>query len=342
VQRVRAIDRWAYAMKANWHADILRRFYAAGLTIECVSQGELEHVFREIPEVEPKRLLFTPNFAPRSEYEFGLKMGVLVTLDNLYPLQAWSEIFRGREVFVRVDPGYGRGHHQHVRTAGKHAKFGVPMFELDELAGLARQAGVRITGLHAHTGSGIFNVANWTDTGATLAELTRKFPDAKVVNLGGGLGVPEHAGLAEIELDALDRGVRALKVKFPGLQFWMEPGRYLVAKAGVLVATVTQLKGKGDVFYIGIATGMNSLIRPALYGAHHDIVNLSRLNQAPTMIASVVGPICESADLLGADRGLPPTQEGDVLLIANAGAYGRAMSSSYNLRPPAREFLIDV
>jgi len=108
----------------------------------------------------------------------------------------------------------------------------------------------------------------------------------------------------------------------------------------VLLAQVTQLKGKGEVQYVGVATGMNSLIRPALYGAHHEIVNLSRLDDFATEVVNVVGPICESGDQLGLDRLLPPTQEGDVLLIATAGAYGRAMSSRYNLRDPAPEFLI--
>jgi diaminopimelate decarboxylase/aspartate kinase len=120
----------------------------------------------------------------------------------------------------------------------------------------------------------------------------------------------------------------------------MEPGRFLVAKAGVLVAVVTQLKGKGDVQYVGVATGMNSLIRPALYGAHHDIRNLTRLSEPMSCRVNVVGPICESADQLGSDRWLPRTHEGDVLLIANCGAYGYAMSSNYNRRPPAREFMI--
>jgi diaminopimelate decarboxylase/aspartate kinase len=121
----------------------------------------------------------------------------------------------------------------------------------------------------------------------------------------------------------------------------MEPGRYLVAKAGVLVAEVTQLKGKGDTHYVGIATGMNSLIRPALYGAYHDIVNLTRWGQSATQRVNVVGPICETADLLGRDRWLPPTQEGDVVLFGTCGAYGYAMASNYNLRPPAEEFVIE-
>ncbi len=341
VRRVGSVTRWAYAMKANWHPEILRRIYAAGLMIECVSQGELEHAFASIPLLAAERVLFTPNFAPRSEYEYGFARGVRVTVDNLYPLKMWPEVFRGREIFLRIDPGYGRGHHHHVRTAGLHSKFGVPLSDADELLALTRAAGVRVTGLHAHTGSGIFDIANWTETGSLLADLARRFPDVQVVDLGGGIGVPEQTGHGEIDLQALDAGVSRLKRQFPNIDFWMEPGRFLVAKAGVLVAVVTQLKDKGDVRYVGIATGMNSLIRPALYGAHHDIRNLTRLEEPASDKVTVVGPICETADQLGIDRWLPPTAEGDVLLIATCGAYGRAMASNYNLRPPAAEFVIE-
>ena len=341
LKSVKSVERWAYAMKANWHPQILRRVHAAGLMLECVSRGELEHAFASVPGLRADRVLFTPNFAPRSEYEFGLEKGVHVTLDNLYPLKMWPELFRGREIFLRIDPGFGRGHHHHVRTAGVHSKFGVPIAEADELVALVENAGARVTGLHAHTGSGIFDVANWTETGALLSVLARHFPDVRAVDLGGGIGVPEQSGQAQIDLAALDSGVAELKHKFPALQFWMEPGRFLVARAGVLVATVTQLKGKGDVQYVGIATGMNSLIRPALYGSHHDIRNLTRLGDPSSCKVNVVGPICETADQFGADRWLPPTEEGDVLLIATCGAYGYAMASHYNLRSPAAEFMIE-
>jgi diaminopimelate decarboxylase/aspartate kinase len=340
VLRVGSVRRWAYAMKANWHPEILRRIYAAGLTLECVSRGELEHAFASVPTLDPQRVLFTPNFAPRAEYEFGFDQGVRVTLDNLHPLKNWPEVFRGKEIFLRIDPGFGRGHHSHVRTAGVHTKFGVPLSEADELAALARSAHVRVTGLHAHTGSGIFDVANWTETGALLAGLAARFPDVTIVDLGGGIGVPDQLGSSEIDLVALDRGVAQLAQDFPHIEFWMEPGRFLVARAGVLVALVTQLKGKGDVHYVGVATGMNSLIRPALYGAHHDIRNLTRLDEPMSRRVNIVGPICESADQLGTDRWLPDTREGDVILIANCGAYGYAMSSNYNRRPPAREVII--
>jgi diaminopimelate decarboxylase/aspartate kinase len=302
LRQVKSVDRWAYAMKANWHPQILRRLYAAGLTLECVSQGELEHAFASVPDLSPARVLFTPNFAPKGEYRFGFAQGVRVTLDNLYPLSAWPELFAGQDIFVRIDPGVGRGHHHHVRTAGAHAKFGVPLSDIDELCRLVREAGVRVVGLHAHTGSGIFDVANWTETGELLAGLSRRFADVSVVDLGGGIGVPDRDRDSGIDLAALEQGVAGLKRDFPALKFWMEPGRFLVARAGVLIAQVTQLKGKGDIRFVGIATGMNSLIRPALYDAHHEVVNLTRLDQAPTQLVNVVGPICETADVLATDR----------------------------------------
>jgi bifunctional diaminopimelate decarboxylase / aspartate kinase len=341
LRAVGSVSRWAYSMKANWHPAILERVYAAGLTIECVSQGEIEHAFAALPGLAPDRVLFTPNFAPRAEYEHGFRRGVRVTLDNLYPLKSWPEVFRGREIFVRIDPGFGRGHHHHVRTAGVHSKFGVLAAEVEELAALARSLGVRVVGLHAHSGSGILDVANWTETGGLLAQLAEHFSDVAVVDLGGGIGVPEQAGQSGIDLAALDSGVAHLKRRFPRIEFWMEPGRFVVARAGVLVAVVTQLKRKGEMRYVGIATGMNSLIRPALYGAHHDIRNLSRIEAPLTDKVTVVGPICESADQLGSDRWLPATEEGDVLLIANCGAYGYAMGSHYNRRAPAAEFVIE-
>jgi diaminopimelate decarboxylase/aspartate kinase len=334
------IDRVLYAMKANWHPEILRIFEAEGLGFECVSRQEVEHVRKTLPSVDLNRILFTPNFAARDEYAWALQNHVWTTLDNLHPLKAWPELFKGRELFVRIDTGYGRGHHDKVRTAGVNSKFGVPLSEMDELQKLLKSVDAKVVGLHAHSGSGVFSVDNWKQVGDTLVELTTRFTDVRTVDLGGGLGVPERLGQPGVVLAEFAATLSALKSARPNLSFWIEPGRYLVAEAGVLLATVTQLKGKGEVSYVGVSTGMNSLIRPALYGAHHEILNLTRLDEPATEVVNVVGPICESGDQLGVDRLLPPTQEGDVLLIATTGAYGRAMSSTYNLREPAVEMMI--
>jgi diaminopimelate decarboxylase/aspartate kinase len=189
-------------------------------------------------------------------------------------------------------------------------------------------------------GSGVFDVTSWEHTARLLAHAAQGFADLRVIDVGGGLGVPERPDQAGVDLARLDTLLLAVRAEHPQLEVWLEPGRYLVAAAGVLLARVTQLKAKGGVRFVGVTTGMNSLIRPALYGAYHEIANLSRADEPATELVSIVGPICESADVLGHDRLLPVTHEGDVLVIANAGAYGHAMSSHYNLRTPAAELFI--
>ncbi len=340
LKALRSVNRVFFAMKANNSAAILRALHAEGLHFECVSPSEIGRILELFPGIDPQRILYTPNFAPRSDYEYGLEQRVWITLDNLHPLRHWGDLFRGRELFLRIDTGHGRGHHQHVKTAGTHSKFGIPLFELPEVRQLLAECGATVVGLHAHVGSGILTPENWQEVGRELVVVAQDFPDLRYLDLGGGLGVPEKSGQRPLDLAAVDAGIAEIHSARPGLEIWLEPGRYLVSEAGVLVATVTQTKGKGQMQYVGVSTGMNSLIRPALYGAFHEIANLSRWGEPASQIVTVVGPICETGDRLGADRLLPPCLEGDVLAIANAGAYGHVMSSRYNLREPAEEIAI--
>ncbi|MGB5720627.1 MAG: hypothetical protein WBM34_08005, partial [Woeseiaceae bacterium] len=304
------------------------------------SPGEVEWLEEVIPGFDLSRVLFTPNFAPREEYEWSLAKGLQLTLDNLYPLQAWPELFADQKLFIRVDPGQGRGHHEHVKTAGVHSKFGVPRFEIDELVRLVDAAGAEVIGIHAHSGSGILDPNSWRSVAAELVQVASRFPSVRTIDLGGGLGVPEKPGDKSFDLERLDETLAEVREAYPEYKLWLEPGRFLVARAGVLLTRVTQTKGKGEMRYIGVGTGMNSLIRPALYGAYHEIVNLTRADVAPSETVTVVGPICETGDRLGSDRLLPPTVEGDIILVANAGAYGYVMSSHYNRREIAKEIVI--
>jgi bifunctional diaminopimelate decarboxylase / aspartate kinase len=340
LRALKSLDRVHYSMKANPHPEILTALAGEGIEFECVSRGEVERILATCPQLEPQRVLYTPNFAPREEYAWALARGVCVTVDNSFVLEAWPELFSGREIFARLDTGVGRGHHSHVRTAGTRSKFGVPLGELAGLARAARAAGARITGLEAHVGSGIFDASSWEHTARLLAAAAARLADVRVIDVGGGLGVPERPEQPGVDLGRLDTLLGQVRAAHPGLEFWLEPGRFLVAAAGVLLTRVTQLKHKSGVRFVGVATGMNSLIRPALYGAYHEIANLTRIDEPATELVNIVGPICESADVLGHDRLLPPTQEGDVLVIANAGAYGHVMSSQYNLRAPAAELIL--
>jgi diaminopimelate decarboxylase/aspartate kinase len=338
--QMKSLDRVLYAMKANFNPQILQTLARLGVDFDCVSPGEVEHLRKVVPGIDSGRILLTLNFAPREEYEWAITSGLLLTLDNLHPLREWPEIFAGREVFIRLDPGQGRGHHAHVKTAGIHSKFGIPRFELDELVRLVDRAAARVVGIHAHSGSGILDPENWRTVAGELIKVARRFPDVRVLDLGGGLGVPERPGERHFDLGKLDETLVEIRKACPDYELWLEPGRFLVARAGVLLTHVTQVKGKGEMRYIGVGTGMNSLIRPALYGAYHEIVNLSRLDEPATDTVTVVGPICETGDRLGIDRLLPASKEGDVILVLNTGAYGYVMGSNYNMRGVARELAL--
>ena len=328
-----AVDRCFYAIKANPHPDILRAVVDCGFGLECVSQGELEHVFAAVPGLDAANVLFTPSFAPRCEYEAAFARGVNVTLDNIEALQRWPNVFRNRALWLRLDLGHGEGHHEKVRTGGVAAKFGLPIARFDAFARAASVLGVRITGLHAHLGSGIDHAAHWRDVYAQLAALADGIGTVDTIDIGGGLPVPYTPDAQPFDLTAWRAGLADIKAAYPRLRLAIEPGRYLVAEAGVLLLGVTQVVEKDGIRRVGGDAGMNALVRPSMYEAYHGIHNLSRLDDTELGAFDVVGPICESGDVLGTQRQLPrATQEGDVLLIADAGAYGMAMANTYNMR----------
>ncbi len=332
------VDRLHYAVKANTHPAILHALAEEGFALECVSPGELDRATAVVPDDVP--LLFTPNFASREDLKRGLASRATLTLDALYPVAHWSELFRGREIVLRVDLGRGLGHHEKVRTGGNGSKFGLPIEHIDNFLHHADTHDIVVRGLHAHLGSGVLDPNHWGEVYGQLASLAERIGSITFLNIGGGLGVPSHPGEAPLDIEALDKVLREVKMAYPHYHLWMEPGRYLVADAGVLLTRVTQIKGKGAWRYLGVDTGMNSLLRPALYGAWHEIVNLSRLEEEADGLFQIVGPICENGDVLGSDRRLPEPQEGDVMLIAQVGAYGKVMSSSYNLRGDTEEVVL--
>ena len=339
LQSIEAVDRIYYAVKANTCRQVLTFLADKGCGLECVSQGEL--IYLEQAQLNSSDVLFTPNFCQRDEYSYALQHRYQVTVDNLYVLEKWGDLWRGQEIFLRIDPGGGRGHHRHVTTGGVRSKFGIARSDITKVRKIIDQYKIKIKGLHVHSGSGILTSDDWRWRAEMLAELLDELPDVKIFNLGGGFGVPEHPQDQRLAIDAVAKSLAEVKDRLSGIDLWIEPGRYLVAEAGVLLAKVTQIKRKDGVTFVGLTTGMNSLIRPALYDSYHQIFNLSRLDDRKQETVDIVGPICESADNFGNARQLPPCQEGDVLLIANAGAYGATMSSGYNLRRPADELILD-
>lgn len=336
-----AVDRCFYAIKANSHPAILRTLAGEGFGLECVSQGEFEHVFATVPDLAPGRVLFTPSFAPRREYEAAFARGIIVTLDSIEALQRWPEVFRGRTLWLRIDLGRGDGHHEKVRTGGVAAKFGLPMTRFDAFVEEARKLGIRISGLHAHLGSGIEDPRHWRGVYAQLAGLADSIGTIETIDIGGGLPIPYMPEAPEFDLALWRSGLEEIKSAYPRYGLVIEPGRYLVAESGALLLSVTQTVEKDGMRRIGCDAGMNALMRPAMYEAYHGIFNLTRLGDGETATFDVVGPICESSDVIGRGRTLPAdTTEGDVVLVADAGAYGMAMANTYNLRAlPAEDVL---
>ena len=342
LQAIDAIDRRFYAIKANPHPAILRTLVEKGFGLECVSLGEVEHVLAALPGFDPARILFTPNFAPIGEYAAVLAHGANVTVDNVELLHNWPEVFRGRTLWLRIDLGHGDGHHKKVNTGGKDAKFGLSAQRVDEFITAARALDIRITGVHAHLGSGIENSGHWQQMVDEMAGFARRIGSVEILDIGGGLPVPYSDDDEPFDLDAWANGLAAIKAVHPAFKLAIEPGRFMVAESGVLLARATQVVEKDGVRRIGLDAGMNALLRPALYDAWHDIANLSRLDDARDVDFSVVGPICESSDVFAQRVKLPSTTTpDDVMLIADAGAYGFSMASRYNHRALPREDVID-
>lgn len=181
---VTALQHVFYSVKANHHATLLQCIESRGIGFECVSADELCYILNLFPDIDPHRLLFTPNFAPKIDYETALNKNVYVTIDSSYPLKHWSQMFVGRELLIRVDLGVGKGHHRHVQTAGENSKFGADEKELCEIVELAEKLQCTIIGLHSHAGSGILDAEHWCETARQLLNYRRRFPSMRIINIG--------------------------------------------------------------------------------------------------------------------------------------------------------------
>jgi bifunctional diaminopimelate decarboxylase / aspartate kinase len=337
------LDRCFYAIKANAHPALLQVLAGRGFSFECVSVGELQHVRQVLPWLPADRLQFTPSFASRAEYAEACTLAHWITLDSLYPLQHWPELFADRAISVRLDPGYGLGHHAHVKTGGTESKFGLALNQLQAFVQLAAQVGARIEVVHAHVGSGVTDKTHWANLYGQLVGHAESIGTVKAINVGGGLGVPYRDEDADLDISALAVALAECRRQWPQFGLWMEPGRFLSAECGVLLTTVSQVVDKLGVRRVGLDAGMNALMRPALYQSRHRMVNLSRPDATALKRVDVVGPICESTDVLARGIDLPAdTAEGDIVLIDTAGAYGFVMANQYNKRDLPREVILDV
>jgi diaminopimelate decarboxylase len=331
-----------YAVKAHTGRAVLRAVREAGLGAECASAGE---VVRALDAgFEGSAVQYTAVNPPaedldivvdrwRDGADLTVVAGAADTLDRLR-----DRGFDGR-LAVRVNPGVGAGHHEKVTTGG-HAKFGVPYGRVPDLLADARDD-FDVVGIHAHAGSGISgdDLDAHRELVSRMGELAREVGDLEFVDVGGGFGVPYREADPPVDLDAVAAATREALGEVDA-QLAVEPGRYVVADAGVLLTRVNTVKPVDGEVVAGVDAGMTTLLRPAMYDAYHAIRNLDT-DDRPERPVTVAGPVCETADLFCEGRPLPAPERGDRLAIGNAGAYGYEMASTYNSRPRPAEVVLD-
>ncbi|UPM43669.1 diaminopimelate decarboxylase [Halocatena salina] len=328
----------SYALKANTNRAVLDTVEQCGLGAECASAGEVQRAIDA--GFSGDRIRYTAVNPPARDldhvvelargHEFVTTIGALDTLDRLR-----DRDFAGH-ICVRVNPGVGAGHHAKV-TTGDAPQFGIPYDRVPDVCTSIRteMPAVDLVGLHAHAGSGISgdDLSAHRELVRRMAELGRQVGGLDFVAVGGGFGVPYDPEEPPLDLDAVAAATREAFDRC-NAQLAIEPGRYLVADSGVLLTTVTAVKPTPETPVVGVDAGMTTLLRPALYGAVHEIHSLAPDGDArPSRSCLLAGPICETADVLDRNRSLPDPRYGDVLAVGNAGAYGYEMASQYNSRP---------
>jgi diaminopimelate decarboxylase len=338
-----------YAAKANSNLSVLKILETEGAHLDAVSPGE---VFMALTSgFPPERILFTGTSVRNDELKFLADSNVTVNVDSLSQLDRLLKMKVTNILSVRINPEIGAGHHDHCITAGKHSKFG--LWEDDALKAYAKakKAGATLFGIHMHVGSGVLDVEPFVLALEKLLSIAKKVHDKlgisfEFVDMGGGLGVPYKPEDKELDLTLFSEKVLSLfkgrieEYKLGKPFFCVEPGRYLVCDASVLLTTVNTVKVTPFKKFVGVDAGFNTLVRPTMYGSYHHVLVANKLDAPEKETYDVVGPICESGDVLAKDRRLPKIQEGDLLAVLNAGAYGFAMSSQYNARPRAAEVLV--
>jgi len=338
-----------YSAKANTSLAVLKILESEGSCIDTVSLGEVFLAFRA--GFRPERILFTGTSVRDDELRFLLDSNVTINVDSLSQLKRLLRFHVPEKLSVRVNPEIGAGHHEHVITAGKNSKFGIWEANVLEAYKIAQNAGVKRFGIHMHIGSGILTVKPFLLAAEKLLEIAHKIHKALGINFefidfGGGLGVPYKPDEKPLDVEEFaDKMLNLFKNRIKKYNlgepfFYIEPGRFIVCDAGVLLTKVNTLKITPFKKFVGVDAGFNTLIRPAMYGSYHPIVVANRLNAPEEEVYDVAGPLCESGDILARDRLLPKIFEGDLLAILNAGAYGFSMSSQYNSRPRCAEVLV--
>ncbi|TFF86040.1 MAG: diaminopimelate decarboxylase [Promethearchaeota archaeon] len=343
-----------YAVKANSNLSILTILHSQGSYFDCTSQGEIYCCLRA--GIPSDKMIYTGNMFTDEDFKFAIENEVIINLDSLSQLYRVNQIYESLKVdkkiiSFRYNPEFGAGHHAHDITAGKEVKFGILDNQIIEAYQKAKNLGFRQFGIHIHIGSGITNVMNYQRAIDKYLSIIEEISnhvglEFKFVDFGGGFGIPYHPDeelfnfekYKELVLIPFINLVESSDIGDPTLK--IEPGRFLTAESTIIATKINTIKDNGYKKFVGVDAGFNTLIRPILYDSYHHIIPCFKPKKAKTVKYDIVGPICESGDVLGKNREIAEVDEKEYLAILDAGAYGYTMSSSYNSRPRPAEILI--
>ena len=333
-----------YAVKANGNLAVLRALDSFGAGADIVSGGELYRTMRA--GFDPKKVVFAG--VGKTEDELMAGLGERILLFNVESAPELERLDRlaarhGKKarVALRINPDVDAGSHDHITTGRERDKFGIPVDEALHLAERIKDCRcIDLIGVHQHIGSQITKLDPYTESversAGLVEELKGRGFDIKYFNIGGGLGIPYGDEDTISPKDLVD-AIRPT-LESTGAKILCEMGRYVAGNAGTLLTSVIYRKRSGDKSFIVADAGMNDLLRPSLYDAHHEVLPVT--GNGSTASADLVGPVCESGDYLARDRELPDASEGDVLAVMSAGAYGFSMASNYNSRCRPAEVLV--
>lgn len=338
-----------YSTKANSNPAILKVVAQSGLNVDCMSPFELEIDLKS--GFSPDKMLYVCNNISGEEMKFVHDNGILICLDSISQVETWGKIFPGTDIIVRINPGtQGVGHSEKVITSGKATKFGISEENLPQLFEVVKKYNLHIVGTHQHLGSLFLNdkIDDYiAGVRAGINIVKKYFKDIKIVDLGGGFGVPYSPDESPLDLSLVaSKLLPVLKdfvLEYPSVkEFKFEPGRYIPCESGNLIGTVTAIKHENGTWWICTDIGMNQLVRPSMYGSHHEIKLVYQNDNVnrKTITANFCGNVCESGDILGKNRVVKLPEVGDLVIVANAGAYGYSMASNYTGRPRPAEIMI--
>ncbi|UZJ61768.1 diaminopimelate decarboxylase [Pseudomonas sp. KU26590] len=357
IKQLAAFDTVRFAQKACSNLHILKLIRDAGALVDAVSLGEIERAllagFAAGTAQGASGVVFTADVFDRATIQRVVEAQVEVNVGSLDMLRQLGPLSPGHRVWLRINPGFGHGHSRKTNTGGENSKHGIWHTQLDEALTLVRSFNLHLVGLHMHIGSGV-DYQHLNQVCSTMAELIVGMDhDIEAISAGGGLSVPYRPGEQPVNADHYfaqwDYARRQIErhLGHP-VRLEIEPGRFLVADAGVLVSEVRATKQMGSNHFTLVDAGFNDLMRPSLYGSYHEISLISsRDRPLPIQETVVAGPLCESGDVFTQSEGgivesrlLPVAQVGDYLVLHDTGAYGASMSSNYNSRTHAAEVLV--